>query len=148
MNRRIMNQLNKALLFAMEKHKGQVDKAGKDYINHPVYVALHMHTESAKIVALLHDVLEDTDATVEDLTHLRLSKEQIEAIQLLTRTDKTEPYMDYIRRIHTNPLAAAVKKQDLLHNMDISRFARPTEKDLLRAQKYQEALELLEPWQL
>lgn len=111
-----MSRIYKALTFAIEKHKGQVDKSGVDYINHPVYLALQCNTESEKIVALLHDIIEDTNATFDDLIQLGVNNEELTAIQLLTH-DKSVPYMEYIKQIKPNKLATTIKLLDLAHNM-------------------------------
>ena len=109
--------LQKVLEFAIERHKGQVDKLGNPYIFHPIGVSLQMQTKEEKIVALLHDILEDTNTTIEELKELGLSEEIIKALQLLTR-DKNITYMEYIEKLSSNELAKSVKIQDLKNNMD------------------------------
>lgn len=135
-------KFEKILSFVMKKHSGQIDKAGKPYFLHPLTVAFSCHSESARIVALLHDVLEDTDATIEELKKLGISDEELSAIQLLTKPKK-EDYMHYIKRVAQNPLAREVKMCDLTHNMDLSRLPFLTEKDIARCEKYKEAYRYL-----
>lgn len=137
-----MNRFEKIITFVMGKHKGQVDKAGKPYIIHPLTVALGCNTESAKIVALCHDVLEDTDATVEELKEIGLTDEEVDAVLLLTKPDK-EDYMVYVKRLSQNEIAREVKMSDLNHNMDLSRLKTITEKDLKRVEKYKKAYNYL-----
>ena len=135
--------LDLALKNATEAHKGQVDKAGVAYIEHPKFVANLVNTEEEKIVALLHDVIEDTTVTLQDLKKYGFSKEVIEAIILLTK-NKTVKYSEYIRNIKLNKIARIVKIADLKHNSDISRLSSITQKDLDRLKKYKEALRILE----
>lgn len=104
--------LNKALSIAYEAHEKQVDKAGAPYILHPMRVALHCKTEEEKVVALLHDVLEDSPMTLEDLKSEGFNEEILEALKCLTKI-KGEDYRDFIQRIVLNPLATRVKIQDL-----------------------------------
>ena len=113
------------------------------YVFHPFHLAEQMQTEVTTIVALLHDVVEDTDYTLEDLSTLGFSKEVTDAIALMTHDDDTE-YMDYVRAIKDNPIAKAVKLADLNHNSDLSRLDVVDEKALKRREKYLKAIELLE----
>ena len=138
----MMNKLELAYAIALVAHKGQVDKAGVDYINHPLTVSINCKNEKEKIVALLHDVLEDTKVTKEDLL-LFFCDEIVDAICLLTHNEN-DTYVDYLTKIKDNPLARAVKIQDLKHNMDLSRLANPTKKDYERIKnKYEPALKFL-----
>ena len=134
--------LFKALHIAMNAHEGQVDRAGKPYIMHPIMVASMTHSCDEFVTALLHDVLEDSTYTVDDLHREGIPEHIVEALCLLTH-DKDEPYMDYVRRIKCSPLARAVKLADLKHNSDLSRLPVISEKDLARAEKYKAAMELL-----
>lgn len=135
----------KAVWIAQEAHKGQTDKGGNPYIEHPLYVASQVDTTELKIVAVLHDALEDSDVTAEDLRREGFPEHVVEAITVLTHEDgNEEAYLDYIRRVSGNAMAAAVKRADLLHNMDISRIPNPTEKDKKRRAKYERAYQLLE----
>lgn len=138
-------RIRKAFALAKKAHAGQVDKAGTNYIFHPITVALHCGGDiSAIIVGLLHDVVEDTNFTFEDLqTEIELTEEELAALKLLTH-DKNISYFDYIAEIKKNTLATKVKIADLKHNMKSSRF---TEKDLSadaeRIKKYSRAYEIL-----
>lgn len=139
------NLYKKAVMIAQEAHKGQLDKGGNPYIEHPLYVASQVDTMELKIVAVLHDTLEDSDMTANDLKKEGFPERIVDAIVMLTHEDgDEEAYLDYIRRVATNTMAAAVKKADLMHNMDMSRIQKPTEKDLKRREKYEKAFGLLE----
>lgn len=138
----MINRYSRVLNFIIEKHKGQVDKGGKPYVFHPITVALMCNSESEKIVALLHDILEDTDTTVEELRLIGLYQEEIEAIQILKK-DVNENYFSYIEKVAENRIARTVKKADLTHNMDISRLPNPTKQDFDRVKKYAQALKIL-----
>lgn len=134
-----MSNYELALKIATEAHKGQVDKAGVPYINHPLTVASLVDTEEEKIVALLHDTIEDTNITEQDLLNYGFSNKIIEAVKLLTH-NKNVPYMVYVAKIKDNELARKVKIADLTHNSDLSRLKEITEKDKKRYEKYQKAL--------
>jgi (p)ppGpp synthase/HD superfamily hydrolase len=136
-----VEKLQKILHFAMQKHKGQVDKQGIDYIEHPVYLSLQCETLPQKIVALLHDVIEDTDATKEDLIELGLSKEEIDAVLTLTHT-KDISYFEYIEKIKTNELARYVKLLDLQHNLSKCQ-SEETDKFKSLEKRYTKALTIL-----
>ena len=127
-----------ALQIAKEAHAKQVDKAGKDYIFHPVCVASYMDTDTEKAIAYLHDVLEDTDVTVDELRTL-FPKEIVDTVILLTRR-KNESYFEYIQRASKSKLAKKVKVADLLHNLDITRIKEPTKQDYGRLEKYKKAI--------
>ena len=131
----------KAIKLAYKAHKDQYDKAGVPYINHPLHLAESMDDEYTTIAALLHDVVEDTNITLDDLAK-EFPKEVIDALKLLTH-HKGVPYMDYVAKIKTNDIAKAVKIADLKHNSDLTRLDNITDKDLERVKKYQETLELL-----
>lgn len=135
------NLLAAANLIAMLAHKGQKDKAGVDYINHPRTVASFVSSNKEKILAMLHDVVEDTELTIDDLYPI-FGSEICEALKLLTHNNKT-PYFDYIRNIKTNPLATSVKLADLKHNSDLSRIPNPSSKDYERIKKYEKAKNIL-----
>ena len=127
-----------AFEIAYEAHKGQYDKAGVEYINHPVTVSGKVDTENEKIVALLHDVVEDTTVTLDDLRQ-HFDEDIVYAIDLLTHKEEDD-YMTYLSKIKANPLARAVKLADLEHNMDMSKFSRPTKADFDRLEnKYKRA---------
>lgn len=133
----------KALRLCFDAHINQTDKSGLPYVFHPFHLAEQMKTEETTIVALLHDVVEDTDITLEDLKEKGFNKEIIDAIALMTHDDDTD-YMDYVREIKKNPIAKAVKLADLRHNSDLSRMDVIDEKVLERRKKYLEAIEILE----
>ena len=131
----------KAMKIAYNAHRGQEDKSGVPYIYHPIHLAEHLGKEEECIVALLHDVVEDTEVTFEQLEK-EFSKKVIEALKLLTHDDSVE-YMDYIRKLKNNPIARNVKLADLKHNSDKTRLTKITEKDIKRLAKYQEAIKIL-----
>lgn len=131
-----------ALAIAKDAHKGQVDKAGVDYIQHPLFVASLVEGELAKTVALLHDVVEDSDWTLEDLRKDGLPEEVVQAVGILTKK-RNENYEEYILRVKQNPLARQVKLADLQHNSDLSRLANVTDRDRKRVAKYQKAIAYL-----
>lgn len=133
----------KAMKLCFEAHKEQVDKSGLPYVFHPFHLAEQMQTEETTVVALLHDLVEDTDYTIEDLTGMEFSKNITDAIALMTHTADVA-YMDYVRKIKNNPIAKAVKLADLKHNSDLTRLDVVDEKALNRREKYLKAIELLE----
>lgn len=129
------------MILAYNAHMNQLDKAGVPYIFHPIHLAEQMQTESECIVAILHDVVEDTDITFMQLGK-EFSSEVIDALKLLTHDKKVE-YMAYIKLLKKNPIAKKVKIEDLLHNIDETRLDIITIKDKERNRKYQEALAFL-----
>lgn len=131
-----------ALKIAMDAHAGQTDKGGKPYILHPLTVAVQSRSYDEFVTALLHDVLEDSSYTAEDLRAAGIPENIIRALELLTHR-KDEPYLDYVRRVGTDPLARAVKLADLRHNSDLSRLPTITDADRERLKKYQAAMEIL-----
>ena len=131
----------KAMKIAFEAHNGQVDKSGVPYIYHPIHLAEQMETEEETIVALLHDTVEDTGVTFEELEK-EFSYDIIQTLKLLTHDDSVE-YMDYVRTIKDNSIARKVKLADLRHNSDESRLEHITAKDKKRNQKYKKAIEIL-----
>lgn len=137
-----MNLYNKALEIATEAHSGQFDKAGEDYIQHPLYVASLVSTEKEKAVALLHDVIEDSSITKEDLLLSGIDPEVVEAVLVLTK-QPSDSYQSYLERVKGNELARIVKLADLTHNSDLSRLKKITQKDEDRLQKYAKAIEYL-----
>ena len=132
----------KALRLCFEAHKNQVDKSGLPYVFHPFHVAEQMTTEETTIVALLHDVIEDTDYTLADIAAMGFPQAVTDALKLLTH-DERVPYMTYVTAIKQNPIARAVKLADLRHNSDLSRLDRIDEKALERVRKYRSAIQLL-----
>lgn len=133
----------KALKLCFEAHKEQVDKSGIPYVFHPFHLAEQMTDEATTVVALIHDVVEDTATTFEDLEKQGFSDEIINALKLLTH-DKGVPYMDYVAEIKTNRIATVVKLADLRHNSDLTRLDVIDEKALNRKEKYEKAIKLLE----
>lgn len=131
----------KAMNIMFEVHKDQRDKSGQPYVFHPFHVAESMDDEISTIVALLHDVVEDSDVTFLDLEK-EFPIEVIDILKLLTHT-KDEDYFSYINKIKNNKIATKVKISDLTHNMDLTRLDNITEYDLNRQAKYQKALEIL-----
>lgn len=136
------DKTKKALKLCFDAHKEQTDKSGMPYVFHPFHLAEQMETEDTTVVALLHDVVEDTDNTLEDLRELGFSENVLEALTLLTHDDDVD-YMDYVRAIKGNPIAKAVKLADLNHNSDITRLDTVDEKALKRREKYLQAIDLL-----
>lgn len=132
----------KALKLCFEAHKDQVDKSGMPYVFHPFHLAEQMEDEKSTIVALLHDIVEDTNYTFDDLKKVGFDNEIIDALMLLTHDDVI-PYMTYVAAIKKNPIARAVKLADLQHNSDLSRLDSVDEKALKRKEKYSEAILLL-----
>jgi hypothetical protein len=133
--------LNKAIEIAAKAHTGQVDKGGKPYILHPLRVMLNFcesESEATKICAVLHDVVEDTAVTLDDLRAEGFSEEVITALDCLTKRH-SESYDTFVSRILTNEIACKVKNGDLADNMDLTRILNPTEKDNERIKKYRAA---------
>ena len=136
------SMLELALSIAMEAHRGQFDKAGIDYIEHPIYVASQVDTEEEKAVALLHDVIEDSPVSAEGLLQAGLPETVVTAVQVLTKK-KEQDYQTYLETVKKNPLARLVKLSDLKHNSDLSRLSSITEKDRERLKKYKKAIDFL-----
>lgn len=132
-----------AMSIAYEAHKNQVDKGGLPYIFHPFYLATQMDTEETIIVALLHDVVEDSSITLSELQQYGFSNVIIDALRLLAHKE-TVPYLDYIQEIKTNEIARKVKLADLKHNSDTSRLGTVDDKVVERIEKYTKAIQLLE----
>lgn len=135
-------QFQIALELAVEKHKNQTDKAGNPYILHPLHVMENVNSKEGKIVAILHDIIEDTDITEDYLLKIGLPKRIVDAVVALTRSEDMD-YQEYIKNLSSNPLAKEVKLADLEHNMDLKRLPTLEEKDLERNRKYQIAYHYL-----
>lgn len=137
----------KAMRIAYEAHHGQVDKVGVPYIFHPMHLAEQMKEEYTTCAALLHDVVEDTDYTLEDLEKLGFCQEILDALALMTHDPKV-PYMEYVRALRKNPIARKVKMADLKHNSDLNRIEISDEaaraKAEKRVEKYRIAQEILQ----
>jgi hypothetical protein len=128
--------LDRAKAIATSAHEGQVDKAGKPYIEHPMRVMNMGKTVEEKIAGVLHDVVEDSDWTFEMLEKEGIPKDVMDALRCVTKLSEDEDYDHFIERVKTNPLAVKVKLNDLKDNMDITRLGEVTEKDLARLNKY------------
>lgn len=131
-----MTLLEKAITIASRAHNGQKDKAGCEYILHPLRLMLQMKTQDERIIAVLHDVIEDSDYTIQDLRHEGFEEEILNSLKLLTKNDKKVTYEDYIKKIKTNPIATKIKIADLEDNMNLTRMKSLKETDLLRFKKY------------
>jgi (p)ppGpp synthase/HD superfamily hydrolase len=134
--------LEKAISIAVEAHYGQKDKRGKPYILHPISVMGKVQTETEKIVAILHDVVEDTDWTFADLKKEGFPAEILDALDCVTKREG-EPYEDFVKRSASNPIARQVKLADLQDNMDVRRMLAVTQEDFERLKKYRRAWEFL-----
>jgi (p)ppGpp synthase/HD superfamily hydrolase len=137
-----MSSLEKAIRIAAQAHDGQRDKAGAPYILHPLRVMMKMATETEHIIAVLHDVVEDTDWTMERLQAEGFHGKILAALDCLTRQNGEE-YEKFIERVKRNPLAVKIKIADLEDNLDVSRLNGVTEADAERLEKYQQALQML-----
>ncbi len=137
-----MSTIERAIAIAAEAHAGQRDKAGQPYILHCLRVMLRLATDEERIVAVLHDLFEDTDWRREDLGREGFPSPVLDAIVALTRQDG-ESYEAFVRRAGSHPLARRVKLADLEDNMDLSRLPHPSAHDHVRVRKYQEAYRLL-----
>ncbi len=135
--------VKKACNLIFEAHNGQLDKGGYPYVMHPIHLAEQMDDEFSTVAALLHDVVEDTDITFEDLSKMGFPKEVIVALTLLTHK-KDVPYLDYVSAIKKNEIAMKVKFADLKHNSDITRIETYDDNAKERIAKYKEAIEILE----
>jgi (p)ppGpp synthase/HD superfamily hydrolase len=138
-----MNFLEKAISIAVNAHSGLTDKGGSPYILHPLRLMLKFSKEDEMIVAVLHDVIEDTEIAITDLINLGFSDRVINALRLLTK-NPSETYQQYIENISTNDLARKIKIEDLKDNMDISRLPEISPKDLERLAKYHRAVKTLQ----
>lgn len=135
--------MERAIEIATEAHRGQLDKAGCDYIEHPLRVMAAGKSLDEKIVGVLHDVVEDTNWTFEGLAAEGFSAEVIEALRCVTKLSESEPYDKFIARVKRNPLAVAVKLNDLSDNMDIRRLPYLSDKDVKRLKRYLKAYKQL-----
>jgi (p)ppGpp synthase/HD superfamily hydrolase len=131
--------LAKAIEIALEAHKGATDKAGMPYAGHIMRVMQAGRTNDEKIVGVLHDIVEDTDWTFDMLLEEGFLPHIVDALRCVTKLHDDEPYEEFIQRVKSNPLAVAVKINDLTDNMDIRRLATITEADVQRLRKYLKA---------
>lgn len=135
--------LEKAIQIAVEAHAGTKDKGGKAYILHPISVMMRVETEEEKIVAILHDVVEDTDWTFDALRKEGFSETVIEALETVTKYSEEEDYDDFIQRSLKNDIGRKVKIADLRENLDVTRIGELYPKDIERINKYKRALQTL-----
>lgn len=133
----------KAICLMFKYQKDQIGKDNLPYVFHPWHVAETMKDEERTIVAILHDVVEDTELTIEDIQNEGFSAEVINALKLLTHNEN-EDYYEYIERISTNPIAKDVKISDLTHNSDLTRLTEINAEDKERTKKYQKCLKYLQ----
>lgn len=137
------NMTKKALKICFNAHINQVDKTGMPYVFHPFHLAEQMDDEDSVCVALLHDVVEDTDITFDDLIKDGFNDNVINALKLLTHINDT-PYKEYVKEIKTNPIAKKVKLADLKHNSDLTRLDLNVDKIPPKLELYKEAIKYLE----
>ncbi len=137
-----MATLENAITLAVQQHAEQVDKGGQPYILHPLRVMLQLQQPDQQIVAVLHDILEDTHTTAQDLQNLGFQTHIIQAIQALTKLPH-ETRVQAAMRTAQNPLACAVKIADVQDNMNLTRIPNPTARDLARLEEYRQVLEIL-----
>jgi len=137
-----MSTLERAIAIAATAHEGQIDKAGAPYVLHPLRMMLRMATLDERITAVLHDVVEDCDVTLEMLRTEGFSDHVIEAIDSVTKRSG-ESYDDFVQRAASNPIGPRVKLVDLQDNSDLTRIQHPTERDYVRVEKYRRAIEML-----
>lgn len=134
--------LNKAIIMAVEAHAGQTDKGGAPYIFHPMRLMLATSDPDEQVVAILHDVMEDSDTSVEDLLAIGVTDYQMQALVLMCK-DYALTYQQYVEKIGEHPLARKVKLLDLADNMDLTRLQNVTQKDYDRTSKYAKTVEYL-----
>ncbi len=136
--------LERAIAIAAEAHAGQKDRAGAPYILHPIRLMIQMDSENAMMAAVLHDVVENSVWTLDDLRKEGFSNEVLNAVDSLTHRDKEgEDYWDYIQRAKSDPIAIKVKLADLEDNLNPDRLNEVTEKDEKRFDRYRKAQEML-----
>ena len=139
-----MHLVEKAIALAVEAHAGEVDKQGKPYILHPLHLMMQMETAEEMITAVLHDVVEDTALTLEDLRQQGFPEAVLEALALLTHDTASTSYEEYVAAIKPNPLACKVKLADLAHNMNVRRLPEMGMKDYGRLEQYRRAWDMLQ----
>lgn len=138
-----MTFLDQAIAIATKAHAGQVDKAGQPYILHPLRLMLRFKYEAEMIVAVMHDVIEDSSFTLDELKSFGFSDDILTAIECLTKRNG-ESYESFVSRVLQNDLARKVKIEDIKDNLDLTRLDKVTNKDLIRVEKYHQALKALE----
>ena len=134
--------LQRAIAIAAKAHEGQVDKAGNPYLDHPLFVMENVNSIDQKIVAVLHDAVEDSELTLEQLRSEGFPEVLVSAIEAITKIEG-EAYATYLERVIANPIALPVKIADVTHNLDLRRIANPTEADFQRIAKYKKVLSQL-----
>lgn len=137
-----MSTIERAIEIAARAHAGQLDKGGQPYILHPLRVMLRVSGDSERMAAVLHDIVEDTDITLENLIQEGFAAEVVLAVQALTKKPG-ESRLEAAARAAANPIARTVKLADNAENMDLGRIANPTEKDLSRLKEYEQVRALL-----
>ena len=135
--------LERAIQIAVDAHAGVKDKGGKAYILHPISVMMRCETDEEKIVAILHDVVEDTDWTFEALREEEFTDSIIEALKTVNKHSEDEDYDEFVQRSLKNEIGRKVKIADLRENLDVTRIGELTDKDLERIDKYKRALKVL-----
>ena len=130
-----MSTIERAIQIAATAHQGQVDKAGEPYVLHPLRIMLTLEGEEERIVAVLHDVVEDSEWTLESLRNEGFSENVLDAIDSVTRREG-ESYEAFVARSAEHPIGRRAKLADLADNADLSRIRNPTEKDRARRRKY------------
>lgn len=138
-----MSTLERAIAVAAKAHEGQRDKGGAAYILHPLRVMLRVDTTEQRIVAVLHDVLEDSAMTLADLAREGFPLKILAAVEALSRRPD-ESYEAFVARLADDPLAKAVKLADIEDNSDLSRIAMPGPEDLARLERYRRAADFLQ----
>jgi (p)ppGpp synthase/HD superfamily hydrolase len=138
-----MSTLERAIALAAKAHEGQVDKAGAPYVLHPLRMMMRLTTADERIAAVLHDVVEDTDWTLDRLRAEGFSETIVAAVEALTRRPD-EDYETFVRRAAANPIGRRVKLADLQDNSDLARIAHPTEKDYERLERYRRAIAMIQ----
>lgn len=138
-----MDLLEHAIAIALDVHSGQRDRYGRPYILHPLHVMLQMETPEQMIAAVLHDVVEDSETTLDDLRGQGFPEEILEVVDLLTHDKNAMSYDEYVRRLKPNPIARTIKLADLQHNMDIRRLKEVGPQDTARLEKYHRAWRML-----
>jgi (p)ppGpp synthase/HD superfamily hydrolase len=138
-----MSTLEHAIILAVKAHQGQLDKYGRPYILHPLRVMFRLETELEQIVGILHDVIEDSETTFDDLRRMGYSEAVLAALDGVTRRED-ETYDEFVTRSQAHPVSRRVKLADLEDNMDLRRLSSElTEKDFERLQRYRRAWERL-----
>jgi guanosine-3',5'-bis(diphosphate) 3'-pyrophosphohydrolase len=141
-----MSTLERAIELAARAHAGQVDKAGQPYVLHPLRLMLAVRTPHERMAAVLHDIVEDTPVTFDDLVAEGFPPEVVAAVRALTKTEG-EKRLDAAKRAAADPVARVVKLADVTDNLDLSRIAQPTEKDFARVKEYEQVRALLLQWE-